>query len=52
MMTEIRVQKEEERMTRGRVTGGACQLNASHMCIFLFLETTMSKTTMKSGGLV
>ena len=51
-MTEIKVRKEEERMTRGRATGGACQLNASHMCTLLFLETTMGKTTIKSGGFV
>ena len=50
-MTEIRVRKEEERMTRGRVTGSACQLNASHMCTLPFLETTMGKT-IKSGGFV
>ena len=42
---------EGRRMTRGRVTGSACQLNASHMCIFPFLETTMGKT-IKSGGFV
>ena len=37
-MTEIKVRKEEERMTRGCVTRGACQLNVSHKCVLFFLN--------------